>query len=99
MTHLLKRVWDEDEGVLSFEWILLVTLLVIGIVGGVAASRDAIIDEMGDISEATLSADQSWELLGGTFTSGLISVTIDDASFTDDGYDYVDCDRASLIGQ
>jgi len=56
----MKRMWMEDEGVLSFEWILLVTLLTIGIVGGVAAVRDAIIDEFGDVAEAMLELDQSY---------------------------------------
>ena len=30
---LLRRAWYEDHGVLSFEWTLVITLLVIGIVG------------------------------------------------------------------
>ena len=41
----LYRVWTEDDGVLAFEWILLVTLLTIGIVGGIAGVRDAVIDD------------------------------------------------------
>jgi len=53
-------MWKEDEGVLSFEWILLVTLLTIGIVSGVAAARDAIIDEFGDVAQAMLALDQSY---------------------------------------
>ena len=48
MKKVLARVWKEEDGVLSFEWILLLTLLTIGIVSGVAAARDAIIDEFGD---------------------------------------------------
>ena len=35
------------------------TLLMIGIVAGVAASRDAIIDEFGDVAQAMLALDQS----------------------------------------
>ena len=42
--NLTCRMWNEEEGVLSFEWTLLVTLLVLGIVGGLAGARDAIID-------------------------------------------------------
>jgi len=60
----VKRAWLEDEGVLSFEWVLLLTLLVIGIVGGLAAARDAIIDELGDVTEATINIDQSYEITG-----------------------------------
>lgn len=60
MKSLLQRAWREDEGVLTFEWILLVTVLVIGIVGGLSAVRDAIITELGDVVEAMISLDQSY---------------------------------------
>ena len=45
---------------LTFEWILLITLLAIGIVGGLSAVRDAIIDELGDVAGAAVSVDQSY---------------------------------------
>ena len=41
MNKLMHRILQEDDGVLSFEWILLLTLLTIGIVGGLTAARDA----------------------------------------------------------
>lgn len=53
------RMWSEEEGVLSFEWTLLLTLMTIGIVGGLAGARDAIIDEFGDVSQAMLALDHS----------------------------------------
>jgi Flp pilus assembly pilin Flp len=56
---IISRGWCEDEGVLSFEWTLLVTLLTLGIVGGLAAARDAVIDEMGDVAQAMLALDHS----------------------------------------
>lgn len=60
MATILKRIWSENEGVLTFEWIALITILVIGLVGGLSAARDAIIDELGDVSEAMTAVDQSW---------------------------------------
>lgn len=62
MKSFLNRVWKEDEGVLTFEWILLVTLLTIGVVGGISAVRDAILTELGDVSEAMISLDQSYSI-------------------------------------
>src|SRR5262245_63687888 len=50
----------EDDGVLSFEWTLLTSLLTVGVVSGVAAVRDAAIDELGDLSQAMDSLDQSY---------------------------------------
>lgn len=63
MKSLLKRVWREDEGVLTFEWILLITVLAIGIVGGLSAVRDAVLTELGDVAEAVISLDQSYTIL------------------------------------
>ena len=63
MRNTLSRIWLEDDGVLSFEWILLVSLLTIGIVGGIAGARDAIIDEFGDVAQAMLNLDQSYTIL------------------------------------
>ena len=62
MKVCLSRLWKEEDGVLSFEWVLLLTLLVIGIVSGVAAARDAIVDELGDVAQAMLAVDQSYRV-------------------------------------
>jgi hypothetical protein len=59
---VLKRVWNEDRGVLTFEWILLITLIVLGVVGGLTAARDGLIDELGDVAEAVVNVDQSWSI-------------------------------------
>ena len=56
----MNRILREENGVLTFEWILLITVLVIGIVGGLSAVRDALIDECGDVSEGVVSLDQSY---------------------------------------
>ena len=40
------------RGVLTFEWILVVTLVVVGLIGGLAAIRNAVLDEMYDLSHA-----------------------------------------------
>lgn len=96
-----KRIWKEDDGVLSFEWVLLVTLLTIGIVSGVAGARDAIIDELGDVAQAMLALDQSYEV---DFPLDVL-VHVDslsggsDSAFIDAAI-YIDCDRrADPVGQ
>jgi len=57
---LLKRIWNEDRGVLTFEWVLLITVIVIGIVGGYTSVRDGVIDELGDVAGAIIAVDQSF---------------------------------------
>jgi hypothetical protein len=62
MQHCLQSMWQEDDGVLSFEWVMLITLVVISVVGGLAAARDAIIDELGDAAQAMLALDNSYTI-------------------------------------
>lgn len=63
MKRLLKRMWKDEGGVLTFEWILLITVLTIGIVGALSAVRDALIDELGDVAQAIVSLDQSYSII------------------------------------
>ena len=43
------------RGVLALEWILLITIVVVGIVGGLGAVRVALINEAQDLNEAMQS--------------------------------------------
>lgn len=102
MKCLLTKVWKEEDGVLTFEWVLLVTLLTIGIVSGLAAARDAIIDEMGDVAEAMLALDQTFRIdfpLSLTVHDDETSGSGSDSQFTD-SWQFVDCDRTTdPVGQ
>ena len=96
MKKVLSRMWKEQDGVLSFEWVLLVTLLTFGVVSGIAAARDAIIDELGDVAQAMLALDQSYTIdfpllvaVHATTTS-----SASDSSFTD-ALAYTDCARSA----
>jgi Flp pilus assembly pilin Flp len=104
--QFLLRMWREDQGVLSFEWILLVTLLCIGIIGGLAAARDAIIDEMGDVAQGMLALDQSFTLHFPLEI--LIDIDGDDVAdstgaASDSGFIdaalFLDCERDGVLGQ
>ena len=52
------------RGALSFEWTVLITLLVIGVVGGLTAARDAMVSELYDVSGAVDAVDQSFRGFG-----------------------------------
>jgi hypothetical protein len=101
MIRTTQLMWNDDDGVLSFEWALLITLLVLGIVGGVAAARDAVIDELGDVAQAMQALDGSYTIdfplvfvIDGVGTGGA-----SDSGFTD-AIIYTDCSRtAAPLGQ
>ena len=97
MKTSIKQMWKDEDGSLSFEWVMLVTVLVIGVVSGVTGARDAVIDEMGDVAQAMLALDQSY-LVDGPLA---VSVHVDsspasasDSSFTDAAA-YTDCARTT----
>lgn len=108
MRTALQNLCCEDDGVLSFEWVLLTTLLVLGVVGGLAAARDAVIDELGDVAQAMLALDHSftidWPLevlidLDITTGPGPEAVGLaSDSSFIDFML-YTDCERTVLYLQ
>ena len=101
MKMVLSRMWKEEDGVLSFEWVLLVTLLTIGIVSGVTAARDAIIDELGDVAQAMLALDQSYTIAFPleAHVHAPNTSSASDSSFTD-ALAYSDCTRTALpVGQ
>ena len=60
MKLLFNRILKDDQGVLTFEWILLLALLVIGIVGGLATVRDALIVQLGSEASAILAVNASY---------------------------------------
>jgi Flp pilus assembly pilin Flp len=46
------RVATRRRGVLTLEWILLVTVIVIGIIGGLGIVRNATLSELQDLANA-----------------------------------------------
>lgn len=86
MQQFLNNLWQEDDGVLSFEWTVITVVIVFGVVGGLAAARDAIIDELGDVAEAVLGIDQSFTFIG-------VPGIIDGSSYNDIKGVLTDCGR------
>ena len=106
--HLARRLWIEQDGVLSFEWTLLVTLLVIGVVAGLAGARDAIIDELGDAAQAMLALDDSYMLdqplslivdLDGAGPAAAMEVGAAAGSAFIDAQSFTDCARSPVTAQ
>ena len=95
MQRLMTKMWKEEDGVLSFEWTLLLTLLTLGIVSGLSAARDSIIDELGDLAQAAGAMDQSYTYPPLVFTFGGATFTVAGSTFTDDAMVYADCTRTN----
>jgi len=48
MQRLISQIWTEEDGVLSFEWTLLLTLLTLGIASGLSAAETRSLIELLD---------------------------------------------------
>lgn len=49
---VLRRFWQNVEGVQTLEYILLTSLVGIGLIAAMATVRDALINELGDLAKA-----------------------------------------------
>lgn len=49
---LLRQPNLRRKGALALEWVLLITIVVIGVLGGLAAVRNATVKEITDLSKA-----------------------------------------------
>ena len=97
----LLQIWREQDGVLSFEWTLMLTLLTLGIVAGLAGARDAIIDELGDVAEAAQGFDQSYSLAAVSIDfdgDAVPDFTTNASDYTEGPEDsvYTDCARSDF---
>jgi Flp pilus assembly pilin Flp len=108
MNDFARKLWTEDDGVLSFEWTLIVTLLVIGVVAGLSAARDAIIDELGDAAQAMLALDDSYVLdqplrlqidLDGAGPGAAVEPGAATGSSFTDAQSFTDCGRTTAGAQ
>jgi hypothetical protein len=58
---LIPKRRARRRGVLTLEWILLITVVVIGVIGGLGAVRNATLGELTDLAEAIESLNVKTE--------------------------------------
>lgn len=62
---MLHQIWKDEAGfVVSTELVLIATILVIGMVVGLATVRDAVVQELGDVALAIGSINQTYSYSG-----------------------------------
>jgi hypothetical protein len=63
--RIANRFWNDDNGfVVSSELVLIATVLVIGLLTGLASVRDALISELSDVAGAIQDINQSYSIDG-----------------------------------
>ncbi|WP_166829181.1 hypothetical protein [Thalassoroseus pseudoceratinae] len=76
-THLLRRLLDDERGVIQpVMYVFLVAVVSIGVIAGLTAVRDSVVQEFGDLSLALQNIDQSYTVnctINGTvFSFGFV---------------------------
>lgn len=93
MKNLLSRFWRDEAGfVISSELVLVATILVIGLIAGLTAVRDGVVQELGDVGQAIGAVSQSYSYNGVVGHTGASagSKFVDQTDF---------CDRPNPVSQ
>ena len=65
MPRLLRKLWTDDCGALiATEWVFVATILILGIITGLIAVRQAVISELTEFANAVLQLNQSYSFAG-----------------------------------
>ncbi|GBD35358.1 hypothetical protein HRbin36_00470 [bacterium HR36] len=65
MRRLMMQLWQDDCGaLLSFEWILLATILVLAMVVGLKSVQQAVLNEFEDVANAIGALSQTYDFGG-----------------------------------
>jgi hypothetical protein len=63
--NFAKRLWNDDLGfVISAELVLVATIMVIGLIVGMATVRDQVVQELGDVADTIGSINQTYSYSG-----------------------------------
>jgi hypothetical protein len=64
-SKMLQKLWQDDCGALiATEWVFAATLLVLGVVTGLVATRNAVNSQINDFAEGIMGLNPSYHLNG-----------------------------------
>jgi Flp pilus assembly pilin Flp len=66
MKSILRRLWQEDAGIVALEYLLLATIVGLGLVVGLAAYHESLTVEQTELANAVSSLDQTYTVTGLT---------------------------------
>lgn len=76
MSKHFKTLWSDENGfVVSTELMIVATILVIGLIVGMAQIRNQLVQELSDVGTAISNFDQSYAYTGVTHATATSTVT------------------------
>ncbi len=77
MRKLLSKLWADDGGfIISVEMLFITVILVIGIIGGLAALRAAVATELANLGAAIMNLDPGYDIVSVGSTTGSSNGTL-----------------------
>ena len=74
---LVRRLWKDDGGaLLATEWVVVATILILGIIPALVAVRQGVLSELTEFANATMSLDQSYCFSGQVLTCAAADATV-----------------------
>ena len=64
MQNLFSQLWNDDEGIVALEYLILATILGLGLIVGITALTGALNAEYQELSVAILGLNQSYTTVG-----------------------------------
>jgi Flp pilus assembly pilin Flp len=64
MKNVLRKLWEDDAGIVALEYLLVATIVGLGLVVGLASVFEAMTVELTELSNAILCIDQTYEVAG-----------------------------------
>ncbi len=86
MSRVLSRLWNDDAGaVIALEFLFVATVLILGLIVGLTALRNAINNELVESGNAILALSQGFSVSGSSTSGGSLdgSAVIDTPGFLD----------------
>ena len=81
---MFKRLWYDETGfVNSTDLILASTILVLGMIVGLVALRNQVVQELSDTASAVGSLNQSYTYTSYSITSGSFSASVAGSDYSD----------------
>ena len=79
MGKLMKQLWQDDAGIVALEYLLVATIIGLGLVVGLSNLEIALDTELTELGNAILALDQGYSFVGvmgsgGSYKSGTCAI-------------------------
>jgi Flp pilus assembly pilin Flp len=64
MRQLFSRLWKDEDGIVALEYLLVATIIGLGLISGITAVRQAIVTELVELAAAITNINQAYSYVG-----------------------------------